>query len=155
MITLASKSTVSQNLGLFDRVFRLVAGAALIGVSYHLHTNVGMALHTWGGSYAIAIALYPIFTGLFGWDPLYAMMHARTCNASGRNQCGTLPYQIKAMMGRAPGYCETDTEHSLESCHDGSAEHPRHKVWKVDAEPEIYPDDKAWQRFSTRQHNKF
>ena len=154
MVTLASNSKVIQNIGLFDRVLRLLIGGALVGVAYHLHTNTGLALPTWGGAYVIAVALYPIFTGMLGWDPFYAMFSGGSCSSSGRNQCGTLPFQMMAMAGHAPGYCDTDAEHSLEACHTGPAEHPHHKVWRVDPEPMLYPDEKAWHQFMTRKQKK-
>ena len=149
MLTLAEKSHVVENMGLIDRAVRLLFGIALLGITYYyaVHSDVKYSMFEF---YSIAIALYPIFTGMFGWDPVYAMLHARTCGDSGRHQCGTLPYQMKAMLGLAPKYCETDAEHSLESCHDEAEEHPRHKVWRVDPEPMLYPDDKAWHRFVTR-----
>lgn len=150
MITLAEKSHVVQNMGLVDRAVRLLIGVALLSVSYFY------AIHAEGQYqivefFSFAIALYPIFTGMFGWDPAYAMFHGRTCSDTGRNQCGTLPYQLKSMMGHAPKYCESDAEHSLEACHDEPEEHPHHKVWRIDEEPILYPDDKAWHRYFTRK----
>ena len=153
MITLAEKSHVVQNMGLIDRVLRLFVGVALLSVSYYyaVHADVKYQLFEF---YSFAIALYPIFTGMFGWDPFYAIFHGRTCSDTGRNQCGTLPYQWQAMMGHAPKYCESDTEHSLESCHDEPEEHPHHKLWRVDQEPMLYPDDKAWHRYFTRKQTE-
>ena len=149
MITLAEKSHVVQNMGLIDRVVRLLLGVALVSGSYYF------AVHTDAKSEVIAslgflISLYPIFTGMFGWDPFYEMIHGRTCSDSGRNQCGTLPYQLKAMTDHAPKYCESDAEHSLESCHDEAEEHPHHKVWRVDEDPILYPDDRDWKAYMHR-----
>ena len=84
MITLAEKSHVVQNMGLVDRAVRLLIGVALLSVSYFY------AIHAEGQYqivefFSFAIALYPIFTGMFGWDPAYAMFHGRTCSDTGRN----------------------------------------------------------------------
>ena len=150
MITLAEKSHVVQNMGLIDRAARLLIGVALLSVSYYyaIHSSVKFEVFEF---YSFAIALYPIFTGMFGWDPLYALFNGRTCSDSGRNQCGTLPYQWKAITGHAPKYCDSDAEHSLEACHDEPEEHPHHKVWRVDEEPMLYPDDKAWRGYLRRK----
>lgn len=150
MLTLAEKSHVVQNMGLIDRGVRLLAGMALLAISYYyaVHADIKYEVFEF---VAFAIALYPIFTGMFGWDPLYAIFQARTCSDSGRNQCGTLPYQLKAMMGHGPKYCETDSERSLEACHDEPEEHPHHKVWRVDQEPMLYPDDKAWHKYFAKR----
>jgi hypothetical protein len=156
MNTLAEKSHVVQNMGLIDRLLRLLVGVALLSVSYYYAVHSGVKYEIFEFS-VFAIALYPIFTGMFGWDPAYAMFHARTCGDSGRNQCGTLPYELKAAVGRAPKYCEGETEHSLESCHDESEDRPRHKVWKVDMDPILYPDDRDWKEYMHRNdagHNK-
>lgn len=153
MITLAEKSHVVQNMGLIDRALRLLIGVALLGVSYYYAIHSGMKFEIFE-FYSFAIALYPVFTGMFGWDPFYALFNGRSCSDTGRHQCGTLPYQWKVLMGHAPKYCESDTEHSLESCHDGAEEHPHHKVWRVDEEPMLYPDDKAWRGYFKRNPSK-
>ena len=150
MITLAEKIHVVQNMGLIDRVLRLLIGMALVGGSYYLVVHAGLKTEMFA-AYLFAVSLYPIFTGMFGWDPLYAIFNGRTCSDSGRHQCGTLPYQWRVMIGHAPRYCDSDAEHSLESCHDEPEEHARHKVWRVDQEPMLYPDDKAWHRFLNRK----
>jgi hypothetical protein len=89
-----------------------------------------------------------------GWDPLYALLHVRTCSDTGRHQSGSMPYQIVTMFGHTPKYTESDRERSLGSTHEEPEEHPHHKVWRVDQEPAIYPDDKAWHRFFTRKGAK-
>ena len=78
--------------------------------------------------YAYAIALYPLFTGMLGWDPLYALFGSRTCNSEGRNPCGSLPYQLRALFGRAPRYCDSDLDRSLAGCHDRPAPGSRHQT---------------------------
>lgn len=132
MTILAERAHVIQNLGLIDRVVRLVVGVGLISVAYYLSVHTEMKLHLWDGYLAFVIALYPLFTAMLGWDPFYKMADVRSCSDTGKNQCGTLPYEMKAMGGHAPKFCEGDTEHSLESCHDEPEDRPRHKTWKVD-----------------------
>ena len=158
MTTLAEKSHVTQNMGFMDRAVRLFIGVIIMGFAYFIGmsgvTGANLGSHEWNvwGSYAMVIALYPILTGMLGWEPLYAMFGVRGCDDAGRNQCGTLPYQFKALIGHSPKYCESDAEHSLEACHDEPEDHPHHKVWRVDEEPMLYPDDRAWHKYFVRTH---
>ena len=156
MITRSEKAHPKQNIGLIDRVSRLIVGAILISTAYYFSAYEDLAARIWDvwGSFSMMIALYPIFTGMLGWDPLYALFQVRSCSISGRNQCGTLPYQVKVMFGHIPEYTESESEHSLESSRDEPFEHPHHKVWRVDVEPVLYPDDKAWHRYFTRKGAK-
>jgi hypothetical protein len=104
-ITLAKDSRVLQDVGLVDRVLRLVIGAALMGSAYYLANPIELPLPRWGHAFAFGIALYPIFTGMLGRDPFYAMFNAKTCGDTGKNQCGSLSYQVKAMSGHVPKFC--------------------------------------------------
>ncbi len=157
MITLAEKSHVIQNMSLIDRVLRVLIGAAMMGGAFYYYNAYGdlqaLNVEAWG-FYALAIAVYPLMTGMLGWDPFYAMFHLRSCSDSGKNPCGTFFYQWKSMTGHTPRYCESDAEHSLEACHDEPEEHPHHKVWRVDEEPMLYPDDRAWHRYFIRQQKR-
>jgi hypothetical protein len=156
MLTLTKNAHPIQNIGLVDRVIRLLIGAALIGTSYfyvaHLHQMVEVWA-TWG-TYAILIAIYPIMTGMLGFDPLYTLFHVRTCGDTGRHQSGTLPYQMVTMFGHTPKYTEFDGERSLGSTHEEPIEHPHHKVWRVEQDPEIYPDERAWHGFFAGQETR-
>ena len=139
-----------------DRSLRLLIGAALIGAAYYFSAYQDVAVRIWDvwGSFSTLIAIYPILTGMLGWDPLYALLHIRSCGTSPRNQCGTLPFQVKAMFDHVPKYTESETEHSLESCHDEPMERPHHKIWRVDEAPILYPDDKDWHGYFARKHIK-
>ena len=152
MIMPSENAHPKQNIGLIDRVVRLLIGATLIGTAYYYSAEKDLAARLWDvwGSYSMMIAFYPIITGMLGWEPFYALFRVRSCGGSGRNQCGTLPYQVEAMFGHAPRYTESETEHSLEACHDDPVEHPHHKVWRIDQEPMLYPDDRAWHRYFMR-----
>jgi len=105
----------------------------------------------------IGISVYTLLTATLGWDPLYALLHIRSGSRTGRNQCGTLPYQVKAILGRAPKYCDSDeigVEHSLEACHDTAEEQPHHATWKVEQEPMIYPSDAQLNTYFKEQAHK-
>jgi len=153
MITLTKDVHPPQNIGLIDRLIRLLIGAVLIGTSYYYVAHMDQVASVWDvwGTYAILIAIYPIMTGMLGWDPFYAALHMRSCGDAGRNQAGTLPYQVEAMFGHTPKYTESDSERSLGSTHDEAKEHPHHKIWRVDEDPILYPDDKAWHRYFMRR----
>ena len=52
---------------------------------------------------AILLAVYPLMTTMMGWDPIYQLFGARSCSIEGgRNQCGTLPYEVDAALGHKP-----------------------------------------------------
>jgi len=105
MKRLYSKLGAVQNVGLLDRVVRLVVGAAMVGVVYMDFLNaVAFGWH----AYLPILAIYPLMTGSLGWDPLYAAGHVKSCDTSSRNQCGTFPYEIESAVGKdvhcADGY---------------------------------------------------
>lgn len=156
MTILAEKSHATQNIGLIDRVLRLVIGVAMITTAYYYTAYANLPAESWDplGSYTMLAAIYPLLTGMLGWEPLYALFSVRSCSDSGRNQCGTFPYQWKSLIGHAPKYCESDAEHSLEACHDEPGDHPRHRIWRVDHEPMLYPDDKEWHGYFENQKRK-
>lgn len=63
---------MSSNVGLTDRVMRIVVGLALIAVALGLF---GPAYQTvWGW-----IGLILLATGLVSWCPAYALLGIRTC----------------------------------------------------------------------------
>lgn len=108
---------VVQNLGLVDRIVRLVIAWGLIAyAAFDLNSG---AMVTWHG-YAILFAAYPMFTGMFGHDPFYALLHARSCDFEGRNQCGTMPFEVAAALGKHPS-CTTDYD-----CHLQPRKHDEH-----------------------------
>ena len=153
MTTLTAEPSVMQNMGLVDRLFRLGLGIAMLGFAfYFVAFTAGTSV--WWEAYAMVVAIYPVLTGAMGWDPFYALFRVKSCSVTGRNRCGTLPYEFRAMTGRAPEVCELDSEHSLESCHDAGVVKPHHKQWQVNQDPMIYPDDADWDEFLKRQHPK-
>lgn len=156
MITKAENvRTENENIGLADRLVRLMIGGVLLGVGLIYLTITPAMFTTIGVEHllilAIALSVYPLLTAVLGVDPIYRRFGIRTCSAGGRNQCGSLPYQLKAAVGKAPKYCEVDDEHSLEACHDDPKERPRHADWRVDQDPMLYPDDGTLEDFGKRE----
>lgn len=114
MKTLLSKLGVIQNVGLADRVIRVIIGAfMLIGVMVYIQ-RTGVIVDS--EAYVALLSIYPLLSGILGWDPLYAMTQVRTCRMTGRNQCGTLPYQVDAAMGHRP-MPNHEYDHSLAGSH--------------------------------------
>ncbi len=108
---------VVYNVGLLDRVVRFIGGFALLTAGA-IGMSMTPTITTWE-SVAILVSVYPVMTAILGWDPLYALFGARTCSLEGgRNQCGTLPYEVDAAMGNDP---EPDKgfeyDHSLSASH--------------------------------------
>jgi hypothetical protein len=123
MSRIRGKMAPTENIGLVDRMVRFFGGGALmaIGVLSALLTG-----HDVISAIAILLAVYPLMTTLMGWDPVYQLFDARTCTVEGgRNQCGTLPYELDSALGHEPkpddGY---DYDHSLA----GSHHTPKRKV---------------------------
>jgi len=106
---------VVQNLGLADRMIRMALGTALLAggvVSLLNHSAL-----TWE-PYAMLISIYPLMTCLFGWDPMYATVDARTCSLEGgRNACGTFPYEVDAAVSGDRLVPHSDYDHSLYDAH--------------------------------------
>ncbi len=108
---------VIYNIGLLDRVLRFIVGFALLAAGV-----IGMTMSPMVSGWeavAILVSVYPILTAILGWDPAYAALGARSCSIEGgRNQCGTIPYEIDAALGHEPrpdrGF---EYDHSLSSVH--------------------------------------
>ena len=64
-------TTFRLNEGRMDRVARIVVGVILIAVGIAM-------MGTWGIVLGV-IGLVPLFTGLTGWCPLYALFNINTC----------------------------------------------------------------------------
>jgi hypothetical protein len=85
-----------QNLGIIDRLARVIIGTVLIGAwfLYPIHT-----LHSWFAVLPL-VGVYPFLTGILGWCPLYAAFHKKSCGINKRNTCGTFPAQLKQLIHR-------------------------------------------------------
>lgn len=66
---------MNKNVGGIDKIMRIVAGAALIGLT--LSGVIGV----WGW-----IGVMPLVTGLMGWCPAYTLLGIKTCPISGNKQ---------------------------------------------------------------------
>jgi hypothetical protein len=106
---------VHQNLGLIDRILRMAIGVFLIAVPYVELTSPGASAAWWHGL-SMAIAVYFCLTGAMGTDGVLKVLNVKTCDTSNRNQCGSLPFQIDAMLGNDPKP-EDHTEHTLLHSH--------------------------------------
>jgi hypothetical protein len=62
---------MGKNVGGADKIIRIVAGAALIGL-----TLAGI-IGVWGW-----IGVVPLATGLMGWCPAYSLLGIKTCPMS-------------------------------------------------------------------------
>jgi hypothetical protein len=62
---------MDKNVGGVDKIIRIVAGAALIGL-----TLAGI-IGVWGW-----IGVVPLVTGLMGWCPAYTLLGIKTCPMS-------------------------------------------------------------------------
>jgi len=68
---------MNPNVGDVDRVFRFVLGVALLSFIFISDKDF-----RWVG----LIGLVPIFTGIKGWCPMYAMLGVRTRPTSGKDE---------------------------------------------------------------------
>ena len=116
MSRIKGKMPPAENIGLVDRMVRFFAGGILMtyGVLSAFLTGHDVVSAT-----AILLAVYPLMTTMMGWDPFYEIFGARSCQLEGgRNQCGTLPYELDSALGHEPkpdeGY---DYDHSLTGSH--------------------------------------
>ena len=116
MSRIRGKMPPAENIGLADRMVRFFGGGALMtfGILSALLTK-----HDVVSAIAILLAVYPLMTTVMGWDPIYQLFGARTCKLDGgRQECGTLPYEVESALGHAPkpdeGY---EYDHSLTGSH--------------------------------------
>ncbi len=59
---------ISMNVGLWDRIIRIIVGLVLITLAYLEMIGV------WG-----YIGIIPLVTGLLKWCPLYSLLGIKTC----------------------------------------------------------------------------
>ena len=65
---------MKTNEGGLDRILRIVAGLALIGLT--LNGNIGV----WGW-----VGVVPLATGALGWCPLYTLLGINSCPMKSRS----------------------------------------------------------------------
>jgi len=116
MSRIKGKLPPAENIGLVDRMVRFFGGGILM--AYGVISAI-TTMHDVVSAIAILLAVYPLMTTMMGWDPFYQLFGARSCDVEGgRNQCGTLPYEMDSVLGHNPkpdeGY---DYDHSLSGSH--------------------------------------
>ena len=116
MSRITGKIAPVENIGLVDRIVRFFGGGALMAYGV---LNALLTGHDMVSAVAILLAVYPLMTTMMGWDPIYLLFGARSCALEGgRNQCGTLPYELDSVLGHNPkpdeGY---EYDHSLTGSH--------------------------------------
>ncbi|MBI3772715.1 MAG: DUF2892 domain-containing protein [Gammaproteobacteria bacterium] len=110
MFTDTKKLGALQNVGLWDRILRVIIGSGLIAVVLvDLYQRTDLGWH----AYLPIIAIYPMLTGILGFDPLYSSVNYRTCDSSMRNRCGTFPFEVEAAFGKDVKCDETYHDCSL------------------------------------------
>lgn len=100
MKNLMNELGVMQNLGWLDRVARIVGSTFMMAAPIYL-MSTGTAPAAWM-FYVILLAIYPLLTGIIGFDGLYSVLNVKSCDTSNRNQCGSFPYEIDAALGHNP-----------------------------------------------------
>ncbi len=112
MKEISEKFGVIQNLGWLDRVVRTVAGVSVLAFALNaLSMNADNV--TWA-FYLVLLSVYPLLTGMIGWDPIYQSVTVRSCGTSDRNPCGTFPFEVDAALGHQP-IPSSPVDHSLEN----------------------------------------
>lgn len=113
MKQLRARLGVIQNLGWLDRVIRIAVGTAMLAYPVYQIATSETVEHSWM-IYSMLISIYPFFTAILGYDPIYAQFVVRTCDTSERNPCGTFPYEVDAALGHRP-IPKSNVERSLEN----------------------------------------
>jgi hypothetical protein len=67
---------MKPNVGNVDRIIRLLLGIGMLSLIALSDNNL-----RWLG----LVGLIPLFTGIKGWCPLYAMLGVSTCTVAGEN----------------------------------------------------------------------
>ncbi|MEE8379919.1 MAG: DUF2892 domain-containing protein [Gammaproteobacteria bacterium] len=99
MVQLLDKSLQNQryalqNIGIIDRMVRIVVGTAMIGVLFvYPITTVNMWLVL-----VPLLGVFPLLTGILGWCPTYALFHTKSCGTDKHNNCGTFPDQLDHLI---------------------------------------------------------
>ena len=114
MTQITGKFTTVQNIGLVDRMIRFFGGGAMLAWGC---LALVMSDNNLTGAIVALLSVYPLMTTIMGWDPIYQMFGARTCNLEGgRNACGTFPFEVDSAVGHDPKPMH-DFDHSLAGSH--------------------------------------
>jgi hypothetical protein len=66
---------MTVNIGIIDRILRIIVGLALIAAALGLYGPAYQTAWAW-------IGVIPLLTALAGWCPLYTVLGIRTCKAA-------------------------------------------------------------------------
>lgn len=98
MVQLIDKSlqhkNAIQNIGLIDRVVRMLVGIAMISIWFFYPVE---SVSMWFAILPL-LGVFPLLSGIIGWCPIYAMFHTKSCGTDEHNSCGTLPDQFDHMI---------------------------------------------------------
>lgn len=92
--SLQNQSYALQNIGIIDRMVRIVVGAAMIGVWF----VYPIAQVTMWFALLPLLGVFPLLTGILGWCPTYAVFRTKSCGTDKRNSCGTFPDQLDHLI---------------------------------------------------------
>ena len=98
MVQLIDKSlqhkNAIQNIGLIDRVVRMLVGIAMISTWFFYPIE---SVSMWFAILPL-LGVFPLLSGIIGWCPIYALFHTKSCGMDKHNSCGTLPDQFDHMI---------------------------------------------------------
>lgn len=83
-----------QNIGIIDRVTRILVGSVMIGV-WFVYPIASVSM--WFALLPL-LGVFPLITGMLGWCPTYAMLKTKSCGTDKRNSCGTFPDQLDHLI---------------------------------------------------------
>lgn len=83
-----------QNIGIIDRVSRVLVGSAMIGV-WFVYPIASVSM--WFALLPL-LGVFPLITGILGWCPVYGMLKTKSCGSDKRNSCGTFPDQLDHLI---------------------------------------------------------
>lgn len=104
---------IVQNTGFFDRILRITVGIILLAGGM---ISLAIAETVSRQGYAMLLSLYPLVTGIIGWDPFYCF---RCRDIDGRDRCGSLLSEAQSMRGlyNNPPEQDFDYEKNLDASH--------------------------------------
>jgi Inner membrane protein YgaP-like, transmembrane domain len=87
-------SNALQNIGLIDRMVRIIVGSAMISTWFFYPVE---SVSLWFAALPL-LGVLPLLSGILGWCPTYAMFHTKSCGTDEHNSCGTIPDQVEHMI---------------------------------------------------------
>lgn len=109
-----SRMVVTPNLGPLNRWFRIMLGIVLLDVAI-AHLQMDGSVVTWT-VYVAWFALYPLITGLLGWDYVHDLIGSKTCDIADRNWGRIFSYKIDTTL-KSNRMANNDYGHRLVGSH--------------------------------------